>query len=125
MENEEKRPKRPRIGQPRPGFSQPDGNAPRFEKVNYGEHTSSPASEGEDQTTDRPYQPRPRQQGYQPRQQGGYQPRQGGYQPRQYNNNSNGEQINNNNEEGGYQPRQQGGYQPRQQGGYQPRQQGG
>jgi 23S rRNA pseudouridine2605 synthase len=37
----------------------------------------------------------------------------GGYRPR-YNNN-----------EGGYQPRQQGGFQPRQQGGYQPRQQGG
>jgi len=54
--------------------------------------------------------------GYQPRQQGGYRPRynaneeEGGYQPRQ---------------QGGYQPRQQGGYQSRQQGGYQPRQQGG
>ena len=47
---------------------------------------------------------------------GGYQSRpQGGYRPR----------FNNNDEEGGYQPRQQGGYQPRQQGGYQPRQQGG
>ena len=40
---------------------------------------------------------------------GGYQSRpQGGYRPR----------FNNNDEEGGYQPRQQGGYQPRQQGGY-------
>ena len=47
---------------------------------------------------------------------GGYQSRpQGGYRPR----------FNNNDEEGGYQPRQQGGYQPRQQGGYQSRQQGG
>ena len=47
---------------------------------------------------------------------GGYQSRpQGGYRPR----------YNNNDEEGGYQPRQQGGYQPRQQGGYQSRQQGG
>ena len=46
---------------------------------------------------------------------GGYQSRpQGGYRPR----------FNNNDEEGGYQPRQQGGYQPRQQGGYQSRQQG-
>ena len=62
------------------------------------------------------------QGGYQPRQQGGYQPRQqGGYQPRQqggYN-------------RGGYQQRPQGGYRPRynqdgeqQQNGYQPRQQG-
>ena len=54
--------------------------------------------------------------GYQPRQ--GYQsrPQQGGYRPR----------YNNNDEQGGYQPRQQGGYQPRQQGGYQSRsQQGG
>ena len=80
------------------------------------------------------YQPRqqggyqPRQQGgynrggYQQRPQGGYQPRQqGGYQPRQqggYN-------------RGGYQQRPQGGYRPRynqdgeqQQNGYQPRQQG-
>ena len=40
---------------------------------------------------------------------GGYQSRpQGGYRPR----------FNNNDEEGGYQPRQQGGYQSRQQGGY-------
>ena len=54
--------------------------------------------------------------GYQPRQQGGYQsrPQQGGYRPR----------YNNNDEQGGYQPRH--GYQPRQQGGYQSRsQQGG
>ena len=47
---------------------------------------------------------------------GGYQSRpQGGYRPR----------FNNNDEEGGYQPRQQGGYQPRQQGGGYGRQQGG
>ena len=53
--------------------------------------------------------------GYQSRQQGGYNNRggyqsrpQGGYRPR----------YNANDEEGGYQPRQQGGYQPRQQGGY-------
>ena len=47
---------------------------------------------------------------------GGYQSRpQGGYRPR----------FNNNDEEGGFQPRQQGGFQPRQQGGYQSRQQGG
>ena len=73
------------------------------------------------------YRPRTQQGGYQPRgyqprgyQQGGYQPRpQQGYRPR-YNNNNGDDQ------QGGYQPRQQGGYQPRQQGGYQPRpQQGG
>ena len=71
----------------------------------------------------------PRQGGYQPRQQGGYnrggyqQRPQGGYRPRY---NQDGEQQQN-----GYQPRQQG-YRPRynqdgeqQQGGYQPRQQGG
>ena len=70
----------------------------------------------------------PRQGGYQPRQQGGYnrggyqQRPQGGYRPRY---NQDGEQQQN-----GYQPRQQG-YRPRynqdgeqQQGGYQPRQQG-
>ena len=92
------------------------------------------------------YQPRQqggyqqRQGGYQPRQQGGYQQRQGGYQPRQqggyrprYNNDQEGgyqprqqqggyrPHYNNDHEEGGYQPRQQGGYQPRQQGGYRPR----
>ena len=74
------------------------------------------------------YQPR-QQGGYQPRQQGGYnrggyqQRPQGGYRPRY---NQDGEQQQN-----GYQPRQQG-YRPRynqdgeqQQGGYQPRQQGG
>ena len=75
------------------------------------------------------YQQRP-QGGYRPRynqdgeqQQNGYQPRQQGYRPRY---NQDGEQ-----QQGGYQPRQQG-YRPRynqdgeqQQGGYQPRQQGG
>ena len=75
------------------------------------------------------YQQRP-QGGYRPRynqdgeqQQSGYQPRQQGYRPRY---NQDGEQ-----QQGGYQPRQQG-YRPRynqdgeqQQGGYQPRQQGG
>ena len=75
------------------------------------------------------YQQRP-QGGYRPRynqdgeqQQNGYQPRQQGYRPRY---NQDGEQ-----QQGGYQPRQQG-YRPhynqdgeQQQGGYQPRQQGG
>ena len=75
------------------------------------------------------YQQRP-QGGYRPRynqdgeqQQNGYQPRQQGYRPRY---NQDGEQ-----QQGGYQPRQQG-YRPRynqdgeqQQNGYQPRQQGG
>ena len=67
------------------------------------------------------YQQRP-QGGYRPRynqdgeqQQNGYQPRQQGYRPRY---NQDGEQ-----QQGGYQPRQQGGYQQR--GGYGQRQQGG
>ncbi len=142
----EKKPKRPRIG-----ASAGASSESRFEKVTYGERSTTPRDEhnqnyGSDEQPRRTYQPRP----YQPRQQNGYQPRynqnrEGGYQPR-YNNQGN--RYNNyGNNGGGYQPRynhsntvsddaiagndgeqqmQHGGYQPRynhnrQQGGYQPR----
>ena len=146
MENEEKKPKRPRIGIPRPAAaSNPDSSAPRYDKLNFNQERTprfqsdaSSAQEGgfheQSQYTQHRQQGgyQPRQGGYQPRQQGGYQPRQGGYghqgtynqggyQPRQNSDNDQEQQP----REGGYQPRQQGGYQPRQQGGYQPRQQGG
>ena len=149
MDENLKKPKRPRIGESNANLDENLENG-RYEKVEYPSH--EPANQGEE--TNRPegyqqqegYQPRQggyRRQGYQPRQGGyqrqGYQPRQGGYQQRQ----------------GGYQPRyqqrypqpqatgeqdtnaennninaeQQGAYQPRQdyqqrQGGYQPRQGG-
>ena len=153
MENEEKKPKRPRIGMPRPAAaSNPDSSAPRYDKLNYNQDRSprfqsdnigSQTGEGYSEQS----QYRPRTQGYQPRQ-GGYQPRQGNYQPRQngYQPRQNGDQEGQP-RQGGYQPRQGGyqprqgnyqprhnynnqqredGYQPRQQGeGYQPRQQGG
>lgn len=107
MENEEKKPKRPRIGQPRPGFMSGDGSASRYEKVDFGEHNHAQSN---NEGTDSADQNAGEARGYQPRQQGGYQPRP--YQQRQ----------------GGYQPRQQGGYQQRpyqqRQGGYQQRQGG-
>lgn len=137
MENEEKKPKRPRIGQPRPGFMSGDGSASRYEKVDFGEHNHAQSNnEGTDSADQnageaRGYQPR-NQGGYQPRpyqqRQGGYQPRQqGGYQQRPYQQRQGGYQQ----RQGGYQQRQggyqqrQGGYQQRnQQGGYQQRQGG-
>ncbi|MDE7368684.1 MAG: hypothetical protein K2N08_02785, partial [Muribaculaceae bacterium] len=110
MENEEKKPKRPRIGQPRPGFMSGDANSSRYEKVSYGEHNQAqPSNDGTDSAEQNAGEAR----GYQPRYQGGYQQRpyqqrQGGYQQHQ----------------GGYQQRgyqqRQGGYQQRQ-GGYQQR----
>ena len=90
--NNDKKTKRPRIGESRPAV---------------GDMSTEPRANFTADST--PEQPNPEYQqgpaGYRPRQQGGYQPRynQGGYQPR-YN-------------QGGY--RQQGGYQPRyNQGGY-------
>ena len=90
--NNDKKTKRPRIGESRPAVS---------------DMSTEPRANFTADST--PEQPNPEYQqgpaGYRPRQQGGYQPRynQGGYQPR-YN-------------QGGY--RQQGGYQPRyNQGGY-------
>jgi len=109
MDENLKKPKRPRIGE-----ANLDENMEnvRYEKVEYSAHESN---QGEESNVNEGYQ----QEGYQPRQQGyhgqgGYQPRQGGYQPRQ-----GGYQPRYNQRQGGYQQRQ-GGYQQRQ-GGYQPR----
>ena len=105
MENsEEKKPKRPRIGENRIAAS-PDGEVHFSSKVNYSQsedrHNASESDAGEYQ---RPYQPRNYNAN---RQQGGYNAnRQGGY-----------------GQQGGYGNRQQGGYNNRygNQGGYQPR----
>ena len=147
MDDNLKKPKRPRIGE---GNNNPEEiiEGGRYEKVEYTAHEPSQGEENNSQTEgyqqQEGYQQRPggyHRQGYQPRQ-GGYQQRQGGYQPRQ-----GGYQQ----RQGGYQPRyqqrypqpqaageqdtnaegttmnpeqqQEGGYQQRQ--GYQPRQQGG
>ncbi|MDE6644299.1 MAG: rRNA pseudouridine synthase [Muribaculaceae bacterium] len=117
MENEEKKPKRPRIGQPRTGFMSGDLNSSRYEKVSYGEHNQAqPSNEGPDSAE----QNAGESHGFQPRYQGGYQqrpyqPRQGGYQQRPYQQRQGGYQQ----RPGGYQQRnQQGGYQQRP---YQPR----
>ena len=147
---DEKKPKRPRIGlSPAPAASA-DGGEAHYEKMKYsGEHSSFTPGE-------RPRQPYARQPYGQRPQQGGYQQRpyqQRPYQQRPYQqrpDNAPGaednatEQTQGSNHEGGYQPRpyqqrpQQGGYQqrpynnqgyqqrPRTQGGYQQRpQQGG
>ena len=114
MDDNLKKPKRPRIGETSSNLDENMENG-RYEKVEYKAHEPNQgdennAPEGIQHHDD--YQQRQQggynRQGYQPRQ-GGYQPRQGGYQQRQggYN------------RQGGYQPRQ-GGYQQRQ-GGYQPR----
>ena len=116
----EKKPKRPRIGAINTALN-PGEMDNRFIKSSAegdsatGEN-SSDHSEGGDFHR-QPYQPYQRREGsYQPyrrrdySQSEGDEQQPGGYRPRQ---------------QGGYQPRQQGGYQPRQQGGYQPRQQGG
>ncbi len=118
---EEKKPKRPRIGgvAPTPAAEGSDGH---YEKVNYGEQNSfnpaqrQPRPYGQQQ---RPYQPRPYgQQGYQQRP---YQPRPYGQQGYQQRPAAEGEQGQ---EQQGYQPRQQRPYQPRPYGqqGYQQRQ---
>jgi len=128
MDNSEKKPKRPRIGETREAAT--DGQeTPRFEKVSYNmsqtsDHTADGERTGGDVSSDqdsRGYQPR--QGGYQPRpynnnnRQGGYRPygnnRQGGYQQRPYGNNRQGGYNRYNN--GGY---QQGGYNNNRQGGY-------
>ena len=95
---EEKKPKRPRIGGVTPNAENSDGH---YEKVAYGEHNSySPA-----QRQQRPYQPRPYgQQGYQqrPYQQRPYQQRPYQQRPAAEGENTEGQQ-----EQQGYQPRQQ------------------
>ena len=100
MDNEEKKPKRPRIGENRIAASS-DGDAQHYGKVNYDQssdyHSSGEHTQG-DYQRERNYQPRP----YNNRQQGGYgnnRYNQGGY--RQGNN------YNNRYNQGGYQPRQQ------------------
>ena len=99
MDENLKKPKRPRIGESNANLDENLENG-RYEKVEYSGHEQH---QGEESTPTEGYQ---QHEGYQPRQGGyhrqGYQPRQGGYQQRQ-----------------GYQPRQ-GGYQQRQ-GGYQQR----
>ncbi len=147
----EKKPKRPRIGQP---FRTPeegsDGTTPRFQRSN---DDRSDDAAGEHRYQPRPYQPRP----YQQRPNNNYNNRQGGYnnnyqrpyQPRPYNapnpadgaEKPEGQQEGNNGYQRPYQPRQQrpynnngGGYNngPRQQrpynnngGGYNNNRQGG
>ena len=114
MDENLKKPKRPRIGETSANLDENMENG-RYEKVEYKAHEPNQgdennASEGIQHHDD-----------YQQRQQGGYnrqgyQPRQGGYQQRQGGYNRQGYQP----RQGGYQQRQ-GGYQQRQQGGYQPR----
>ncbi len=108
--NEEKKPKRPRIGENRIAASSDGENNNFSSKVDHGQQGDFHSSENghrEYSSYDRPYQPRP----YNNRQQGGYNNRynnQGGY--------------NNNRQQGGYNNRynnNQGGYQSRQ---YQPQQ---
>ena len=121
MDENLKKPKRPRIGESNANLDENFENG-RYEKVEYSAHEQH---QGEESTPSDGYQPQegyqPRQGGYQPRQ-GGYQQRQGGYQQRQggYQQRQGGYQQ----RQGGYQQRQQGGYQQRQQGGYQQRQGG-
>jgi len=122
------RPQRPRISSQRAyssdrgnseGGFRPEGFGAGLQSAN-GEHTQQRGG----------YQPR----GGYGRPQGGYGNNRGGYQSRPqggFNNNRGGYQsrpqggyrprFNNNEEEGGYQPRPQGGYQSRPQGGYQSR----
>ena len=85
MDSEEKKPKRPRIGEPRPtGDHQEYPN--RYDRPRYGS-ADGEAPEG----VQRPYQQRP-------------------YQPRPYNNRQGGYNNNYNNRPGGYNNNRQGGY---------------
>ncbi|MDE6206263.1 MAG: hypothetical protein K2M55_00460, partial [Muribaculaceae bacterium] len=94
----EKKPKRPRIGQP---FQAGEGPATsRYDRPYNPGAQSNSSADGDSYRPQRPYNNQNREGGYQPRpynqnREGGYQPRQ----PRQYNNG-----------EGGYQPRQQRPY---------------
>jgi len=105
---EEKKPKRPRIGGANPALPSADSTEGHYEKVNYGEHkTYNPAQrQPRPYGQPRPYQPRPYgQQGYQPRPYG-----QRPYQPRQV---AEGETTEGQEQQQGYQPRQPRPYQPR------------
>jgi 23S rRNA pseudouridine2605 synthase len=111
--NEEKKPRRPRIGD---RIQSADGGDATFNGSKSGYNTNTTSTPAPTSSTDdasamrndygqqRQYQPRQynnRQAGYQPRQynQGGYQPRQGGY-----NNRYNQGGYNNRYNQGGYQP---------------------
>ncbi len=150
MDNNDKKPKRPRIGDTQPVADENEGvRAPRIYNNDYNQQDNSQADNnygeqgGYQQHRIGGYN---RQGGYNRyNNQGGYQRQggynrynnysQGGYQQRQrpnYNNNipnntptegaTDTEAAASTTEEGGYQPRQQGGY--NRQGGYQPRQNG-
>ena len=96
MDTNEKKPRRPRIGENKGMLEGPAGENPHFEKVDYTPGNYQDNQNGEREGQQRPYQHRP----YQNRQNGynqGYN-RQGGY--------------NNNNRQGGYNNRQ--GNMPRQ-----------
>ncbi len=144
METNEKKPKRPRIGEPR--NLTPDEKEARYEKVTYNQPSeySSSSDSSSEFTGERHYQQRPynnnrqggynngynRQGGYNNNRQGGYNNnRQGGYNNRQqggYNNNYNNQEGGyNNNRQGGYNNNRQGGYNNRQGGYNNNRQQGG
>ena len=81
MDENLKKPKRPRIGESNANLDENLENG-RYEKVEYSAHEQH---QGEESTPSDGYQQQegyqPRQGGYQPRQ--GYQQRQGGYQQRQ------------------------------------------
>ncbi len=140
--NNEKKGKRPRIGESRPISTGEQDNA------NTGTYNQNPEYKSDRQQgeyTPRPYQqnrPYNRQGGYNrygnndsfQRQGNGYNRYNNDYQPRQrrdYNTPASaseateGAEQTASTEQNGYQPRHQGGYQPRQQGGYNNRQQGG
>ena len=106
MENsEEKKPKRPRIGENR--FAASSDGEVHYSKVNYNQSDDRRTSaEGEQGEYQRPYQPRPYNNN---RQQSGYGNRQqGGYGQNSYGNRQQGGYGNNRySGQGGYQPRQQ------------------
>ena len=134
MDNIEKRPKRPRIGEQR--SINPEERDARYERVSYNQPSDYVASGDQgstssDYSSERNYQPRQynRQGGYNNNRQGGYNNnrRQGGYNNNNrqggydnqggYNNNRRQGGYNNNNRQGGYD--NQGGYNNnRRQGGY-------
>ena len=142
--DQEKRPKRPRIGSMHSSIYNPSYQSAPAERqpAEAPENENQANVESRETNTDQDmpkevYQPRqasyqPRQsyqpgQGYQPRNQNGYQ---GGYQQRNQNGYQGGYQQRNQNYQGGYQQRNQngyqgGGYQQRNPGAYQQRNQNG
>lgn len=115
LEGNEKKSKRPRIGQPRPMASGTESGVENDEALSAQQNNYYEGRQQRpDYSSERSYRPRPynnaRQNDYQQR---SYNNRQNDYQQRPYYNN------NNNSEDDGYKPRQ---YNNRQQGGYKPRQ---